>query len=147
METRVEGVLKKANAQIEKDEAEYKRQKGMLPKGATSEKAVQRAEATYEVSVEQRNEAVAGLTQAKATLAQSEADLAKARANRGAPGDANAVIRAAQAAAEQAELDLEFTQVRASVDGYVTNLSLQIGSREAGFERRSPFSGGNISLH
>ena len=58
-----ESVIKEADAQIEKDEAEYKRQKGMLSKGATSEKAVQRAKATYEVSVEQRNEAVAGLTQ------------------------------------------------------------------------------------
>ena len=124
-----ESAIKESDAQIEKDEAEYKRQQGMLSQGATSVKALQRAKATYEVSVEQRNEAVAGLAQAKANLAQSEADLAKAKADRGAPGEDNAVIRAAQAAVEQAELDLEFTQVRASVDGYVTNLSLQIGSQ------------------
>jgi multidrug resistance efflux pump len=72
---------------------------------------------------------VAGLTQAKASLAQSEATLAKAKADRGAEGDENASIRAARAAAEQAELDLEFTEVRAPVDGYVTNLNLRIGSQ------------------
>ena len=29
----------------------------------------------------------------------------------------------------QAELDLEFTKVRAPVDGYVTNLNLRLGSQ------------------
>ena len=58
-----------------------------------------------------------------------EAALAEARANLGAPGDANASIREARAEQEQAELNLEFTQVKASVDGYVTNLNLRIGSQ------------------
>jgi len=124
-----ESAIKEDAAEIEKNDAEYKRQKEMLSQEATSLKAVQRAKANYRVAVEQRKEAVAGLTQAKATLAQSEAALAKAKASRGAPGDANAIIRAAQAAVEQAQLDLEFTQVRAPVDGYVTNLDLRIGSQ------------------
>jgi multidrug resistance efflux pump len=33
-----------------------------------------------------------------------------------------------QAALRQAELDLEFTQIKAPVDGYVTNLNLRLGS-------------------
>ena len=69
------------------------------------------------------------LTQSKASLAQSEAALAKARANLGAPGDDNASIREAQAALREAELDFEFTRVKAPVDGYVTNLNLRIGSQ------------------
>jgi multidrug resistance efflux pump len=90
---------------------------------------MERARANYQVTVEKQKEAVAGLTQAKASLAQSEATLAKAKADRGAEGDANASIRAAKAAMEQAELNLEFTEVRAPVDGYVTNLNLRIGSQ------------------
>jgi multidrug resistance efflux pump len=127
--TQAQSTIKEYDAEIEKNQAEYKRQQEMLTQEATSLKAVQRAKANYRVAVEQRKEAVAGLTQARATLAQSEAGLAKAKADRGAEGDANAVIREAQAAVEQAELNLEFTQVRAPVDGYVTNLNLRIGSQ------------------
>ena len=60
---------------------------------------------------------------------RAEADLAETRANLGAAGDANASIREARAEVQQAELNLEFTQVRAPVDGYVTNLNLRLGSQ------------------
>ena len=53
---------------------------------------------------------------------------AQARASLGAPGLDNARLRGAKAAVDQASLDLEFTRVVASVDGYVTNLTLQLGS-------------------
>ena len=122
-------MIKETDAEIEKNTAEYKRQQEMLSKDATSRKAVERSEANYKVSLEKRQEALAGLTQAQASLAQSEASLAKAKASRGAEGDANAVIREAQAAMEQAELNLEFTRVTAPVDGYVTNLNLRIGTQ------------------
>lgn len=60
---------------------------------------------------------------------QAQATLAQAEANLGAPGAENARLRGAKAAVDQALLNLEFTQVRASVDGYVTNLNLQLGSQ------------------
>jgi multidrug resistance efflux pump len=122
-------MIKETDAEIEKNTAEYKRQQEMLSKDATSRKAVERSEANYKVSLEKRQEALAGLTQAQASLAQSEATLAKAKASRGAEGDANAVIREAQAAMEQAELNLEFTRVTAPVDGHITNLNLRIGTQ------------------
>jgi multidrug resistance efflux pump len=124
-----ESAIRENKAEIEKNQAEYMRQQDMLAKDATSRKAMEHARANYQVTVEKQKEAMAGLTQAKATLAQSEATLAKAKATRGAEGDANASIRAAKAAMEQAELNLEFTEVRAPVDGYVTNLNLRIGSQ------------------
>jgi multidrug resistance efflux pump len=117
-----------AVATIEKNEAEYKRQQEMLPKKATSQKAVDRAKANYTVAIEQRKAAVSGIGQARASLAQARAALAEAEAQLGAAGDANPSIRAATAALREAELDLEFTQVRAPVDGYVTNLNLRLGS-------------------
>jgi len=121
-------LVAEAEATIEKNQAEYLRQQEMLPKKATSQKAVDRAKANYAVAVEQRKASVAGIGQAQASLAQAEAALAEARAQLGAVGDANADIRQAQAALRQAELDLEFTRVRAPVDGYVTNLNLRTGS-------------------
>jgi multidrug resistance efflux pump len=127
--TQAQSSIKKIGSEIEKDKAEYERQRELLPRKATSQRAVDRAKANYEVSVEQRKTAVAGLAQAQASLLMSEANLAEAKANLGAAGDANASIRAARAAVRQAELDLEFTQVRAPVDGYVTNLNLRLGSQ------------------
>ena len=124
-----ESNIKELDSTIVKNKAEYSRQQDMLKKDATSKKAMERARANYQIALEKRKASVAGLTQAKATLAQSEAALAKARANLGAPGDDNASIREAQAALREAELDFEFTRVKAPVDGYVTNLNLRIGSQ------------------
>ena len=121
--------IKEMESTIVKNEAEYDRQKELLPRKATSQKAVDRAKANYEISVEQRKTAVAALVQARASLLESQAQLAEAKANLGAAGEANALIRAARAAVRQAELNLEFTQVRAPVDGYVTNLNLRLGSQ------------------
>ena len=41
---------------------------------------------------------------------------------------AEAAVQVAEADLDSAELDLEFTEVRAPLEGYVTNLNLQIGS-------------------
>jgi multidrug resistance efflux pump len=116
-------------ATIAKNKAEYERQKDLLPKQATSQKALERAQANYEISVQEKIGAEAALYQSRASLAESQAALAEARANLGALGALNPQIRAALAAVEQAELNLEFTQVRAPVDGYVTNLNLRLGSQ------------------
>ena len=124
-----QSAINEAGSQIEKNKAEYERQQELLPQKATSVKAVERAKANYEISVQKRRGAVASLAQARASLVQSQADLAETRANLGAAGDANASIREARAAVEQAELNLGFTEVRAPVDGYVTNLNLRLGSQ------------------
>jgi multidrug resistance efflux pump len=116
-------------ATIAKNEAEYKRQKELLPKRATSQKSVERAKANLEVSVQQKRSAMAGLNQTHAQLAEAEAALAESEAQLGALGESNPQLRAALAAVHQAELNLEFTQVRAAVDGYITNLNLRLGSQ------------------
>ena len=121
--------IKQLDSEIEKNKAEYQRQQELLPQQATSQKAVERAKANYEVALQQRNGAMAGLLQAQASLIGVEADLAVAKANLGAPGADNASVRVAQANLEQAELNLEFTRVVAPVDGYVTNLNLRLGSQ------------------
>ena len=117
-----ESSIKQLDAQILKDKAELGRQQELLPKRATSQKSLERAQANYDVSLEQRQGALA-------SLAQAEADLAKNRATLGAKGEGNANLRQARAALEQAKLNLEFTRILAPVDGYVTNLNLRMGSQ------------------
>jgi multidrug resistance efflux pump len=65
----------------------------------------------------------------QAQLSEAQANLAITRANLGAPGERNAQLRLAQAEVREAELNLEFAQVKAPVDGYVTNLNLRLGSQ------------------
>jgi multidrug resistance efflux pump len=121
--------IKEIDSSIERYRADYERQQEMIPQKATSQKSVDRAKANFEMSVEQRKGAVAGVSKAQAALSQAEAAMAKAKAILGAPGDANASIREAWAAVRQAELNLEFTQVRTPADGYITNLNLRVGSQ------------------
>ena len=127
--TQAASSIKGADSDLEMDRAEYRRQEEMLPRKATSQKAYQQAKANFQMSQQQRRTAVAGLAQAKANLSQAEANLAEAKANLGAVDNENPQIRAAKAALEQAQLNLEFTTVRAPVDGYVTNLLLRLGSQ------------------
>lgn len=121
--------IAEAVSTIAKNKAELERQHALLPKNATSQRAVESAQASYDVSLEKEKSAQGGLSQAQASLLQAQASLASAKANRGAAGEANANIRAARASLREAQLNLEFTKVVASVDGYVTNLKLRIGSQ------------------
>lgn len=116
-----QSAIKEVDSVIEMNQSEYQRQQDMLPQKATSKKAVEAAKANYEVARERRKGTEAALNQARSALAKAEASM-------GAQGDANAQIRSARAAVRQAELNLEFTQIRAPVDGYVTNLNVRLGS-------------------
>jgi multidrug resistance efflux pump len=79
--------------------------------------------------VNQRANAEAQLLQMRASLSEAEANLAKAKADLGAPGEQNAQLRLAEAKVRSAKLNLEFTQQKAPVAGYVTNLNLRLGSQ------------------
>jgi multidrug resistance efflux pump len=114
---------------IAKNKANYGREITLLPQGATSQRDVDFAKANYEVSVQEKIGAYAGLQQAKAAMAESQASLAETEAQLGAIGESNPQVRAALAAVRQAELNLQFTKVHAPVDGYITNLELRKGSQ------------------
>ena len=124
----VESAIKEIDSTIQKDRSELERQKELIPQKATSQKSVDRAQANYDIALEKRKGALASLTQAKANLKKAEASLAQALATLGSLGDENPSVREARAAVRQAELNLEFTSVRAPVDGYVTNVTLRLGS-------------------
>ena len=124
-----EAAVKGYTGRVEESNKEYKRQKTLDKQGATSKRAVEEAKANWVAYINQKANAEAQLQQMQASLSEAIANLAKARADLGAPGDQNAQVRQAKADVREAELSLEFTQKKAPVDGYVTNLNLRQGSQ------------------
>jgi multidrug resistance efflux pump len=124
-----EAAVKGYTGRVEESNKEYKRQKTLDQQGATSKRAVEEAKANWVAYINQKANAEAQLLQMQASLSEANANLAKARADLGAPGDQNAQVRQAKAEVREAELNLEFTQKKAPVDGYVTNLNLRQGSQ------------------
>jgi multidrug resistance efflux pump len=122
-------VIEGVEARVREAEAQFKRAKDLVPKGAMSQSALEITQANYEVSQAKYRGAQLNVLEARAAAEEAKADLAKARANLGAGGELNPRLRSSQAKAREAELNLEFTQVRAPVDGYVTNLTLRLGSQ------------------
>jgi len=124
-----EAAIKGYTGRVEETLKEYKRQQTLDQQGATSKRAVETARANWVAYINQKANAEAQLMQTQASLSEANANLAKARADLGAPGDQNAQVRLAKADIREAELNLEFTQKKAPVDGYVTNLNLRQGSQ------------------
>ena len=67
------------------------------------------------------------LRKAEANVRAAEADLDKAKEQLGADGENNPKIRQATAALRQAHLDLSNTEIRASADGIITNVNIEVG--------------------
>jgi multidrug resistance efflux pump len=127
-----ESLVDSAEATLEKTQKDFQRAQELVAKGDVSKRTFDESKAAYDVAQADLAKAQAQQTQANAALLQAQAELARAKAELGAPGEDNAQLRAAKAALETARLNMEFTQVRASVDGYVTNLNLRLGSQAVG---------------
>ncbi|PXW83887.1 multidrug resistance efflux pump [Nitrosomonas sp. Nm84] len=121
--------ISEVKARLMQADAQFKRVKKLVPDQAMSQRELEVAQADYIVAQTRYDRAKINLLDAQVAAKQADADLAKDRANLGADGEMNPRLRSAQAKLREAELNLEFTQVRASVDGYVTNLVLRLGSQ------------------
>jgi len=100
---------------------------------ADYEKAAEQSERRQKIagnviSAEMRSDAAATANSARATLHQAQAARDQAGAAR---EQAIAAVEQASVALDRAKLDLERTQVRAPVDGYVTNLEIHPGDYAA----------------
>jgi len=124
-----ESSVKSAEAQMVKARADFERATKLVKKGDIAKQAFDSAKASYDTDQANLDKARSALIQARAGKLQAQAELARAKADLGAPGEKNAQLRGAKADLETAKLNLEFTQVKASVDGYVTNLNLRLGSQ------------------
>jgi multidrug resistance efflux pump len=121
--------IRAEQAKLRDAESTFARFVELSPRGAVSQQELDNARARRDVAEADLRRSRAQLAEARAELRQVEADLAKSLAERGAEGEANARLRAANAAVESARLDREFADVRAPVDGYVTHLQLRLGSQ------------------
>jgi multidrug resistance efflux pump len=124
-----QAAIKGYAGRVEETLKEYKRQQSLDKQGATSKRMVEEAKANWVAAVNQKANAEAQLLQMQASSGEAKANLAKAKADLGAPGEQNAQLRLAKAKVQSAELNLEFTQQKAPVAGYVTNLNLRLGSQ------------------
>jgi multidrug resistance efflux pump len=124
-----EAGIKAYAGRVEETLKEYRRQKTLDKQGATSKRMVEEAKANWVAAVNQKANAEALLLQMQASLGEANANLAKAKADVGAPGEQNAQVRLAKANVRSAQLNLDFTQQKAPVDSYVTNLNLRLGSQ------------------
>ncbi|MCB1776898.1 MAG: HlyD family secretion protein, partial [Candidatus Competibacteraceae bacterium] len=83
----------------------------------------------YQVDLATKEQADAALLGAQSHLRQAEAQLAQVQADRGLVGPGNSQLREAKAQLETAQLNLNFTEVKASVDGMIANLNVRLGSQ------------------
>ncbi len=97
--------------------------------GAISDRRLEQAEASLMVSVSQ--------------FAAAQANVEKARQDLGETGDQNSRILQAQAAVDQAKLDLSRTTIRAAYNGLVTDVRLDRGNFAAAGAPQMTF----ISIH
>lgn len=114
---------------LERAKRDFERAEELLPNGSITKQAYDSRKAATEIAEAQLNRAKVHFLEVTAQKEQAVANLARAKANLGAPGEENAKLRAAQAALETARLNLEFTQVNAPVDGYITNLQVKEGDQ------------------
>jgi multidrug resistance efflux pump len=122
-------LITSTQAEVERTQGDFGRQAELLQKGFTPKATYDQAKAAADEAQADLERVQAQLTQARAAELQAQAQLARTVADLGAPGDENAQLRAARAALETAQLDLQFTEVRAAKNGYVTNLNLRLGSQ------------------
>ena len=127
--SQAESEVNATEAKLEEAKLNVERAQTLLETGDIAQARFDRIERNFTVDVAEKEQADAGLLSARSAFAQAKANLAKAQADLGVEGEDNARLRAAQAAVEEARLNLEFTRLTASVDGFVTNLELRLGSQ------------------
>jgi multidrug resistance efflux pump len=118
-----------AQAELDESQKQYDRSFTLLQEGDTSQARFDIVARDRDVALANERSAQSALLEARAALMQARANLESVVAQRGAIGEKNPKLRAARSALETAQLNLDFTKVRASVDGFVTNLQPRVGSQ------------------
>lgn len=108
-----EAKLAQQLAQLTYEQQQASRYKALAAKGVISK-------ADYDKSVSE-------VAKAKANVDAAKAEFDKAKEQLGSAGQNNPKIRSALAALGKARLNLSYTEIRAPADGYVTNVSLDVG--------------------
>jgi multidrug resistance efflux pump len=116
-----------STAEVENLRIIFERAKELREAGINSQRDLDDRSTAYQVALVRLGEAAAKVRQMTAALAQATDDLARGLADLGTPGEDNPRLRRAAADLEIAQLNLDFTKIRAPTDGYVTNLQFHVG--------------------
>jgi multidrug resistance efflux pump len=108
--------VRAAEAELSRAQKDFDRQTRIRTEdpGAISQRRLDLAEAT--------------LSAAKSRVSAAKAEVERAKQNRGRDAENNSIILAARATLNQAELELDWTRVRAPAGGLVTDLQLEVGN-------------------
>lgn len=120
--------LRGSEVQFKDAQVNFQRAQRLISTGSISRKLFDDANTQFRVAEARRDEAWAAVQTAERDRLKAEASLQEAISRRGNPGSDNAQLLAAQESEREAALNLEFTRVLAPVSGYVTNLTLRLGS-------------------
>jgi membrane fusion protein (multidrug efflux system) len=144
--------LAQEEANLENARTEYDRNNNLYRSGAISRQTLDRARQAYRVALAQRDAEKEGIRQAQAQLAQAQQGVANAQAGletaRGGIQEANAkniqtqvnrsdyttaqtAIDQAQAALNNAQLQLSYTNIAAPTNGRIGNRTVEIGQQVA----------------
>ena len=113
------------DAAVASAEAEVKRLEVLLQNATSRAKRSQELKSNNYISQQTAEDAEAEKLAADAALNVARARLNEAREQRGNAGDANHAVREAQAALDEAQWQLANTELTASCDGRIAQLSLQ----------------------
>ena len=116
------------NAQIAAAQAEADAARANLQQAQRHTARIRDLAAKGTASKDDRDAAIQALMDARDSAAAAQAQVLADKARRGAAGAANATIKAAQAARDQARLDLKYTHVYAPANGTLGELDLRPGS-------------------
>ena len=150
--TSAQATITQVKAQLEEATREAERAKKLADSKAGSVQTAEAKEAARQAYAAEVDSTKAGLQQSEASLAKAQAakreaqanlviaqngfveaeagvltakaELDQATASLGEPGNDNVQIRAAQVQLQQAQLNLDWTSIRAPADGYITNMNL-----------------------
>jgi membrane fusion protein (multidrug efflux system) len=119
-----------AEAELDKARIDLDRREALSGNGAVSGDELTIARKALASAKAALADAKAGVAQARATRESAQGELAANDALvRGSTEDSDPGILAAKAKLDQAELDLQRTEIRAPVDGVVTRRQVQLGQR------------------
>lgn len=122
-------VVAKAQALYDDSTIEFNRKTKLLESGVIAQKEFDESRTQHEVNDAELKNFKIKLNQAIYNQKIAEENLNKAKAARGNPGEGNARLRLAQANLKLARLNLDYTDVKAPADGYISNLQLRAGSQ------------------
>jgi membrane fusion protein, multidrug efflux system len=139
-----------ADANLQKAQADYNRYNVLYQQGAVPRQQLDTAQAAYNVAQAQKSSALQGVQQATAQLAQAQSGITSAEAklaasrgglqqatasgaqtsvNRSQYGAARSAIATAEAALQDAQLQLSYIKITAPTAGRVGRKNVEVGNR------------------